>query len=120
MANLRDKYFWQELRRQTSLDGRVGIEEAAVWCDEALAVLPKGHGFRTVTGFASGDEVRQYALFINAHSVLASRYHDGVFIADGTAGQEERSYPLGYYGLLKDAPARLRLFYVDGVRRSKM
>ncbi|MEK6968326.1 MAG: hypothetical protein AABX51_06860 [Nanoarchaeota archaeon] len=35
----------------------------------------------------------------------------GRFIADGLAGQYDPVYPNGYYGLVKDAPVKLREIY---------
>jgi hypothetical protein len=38
-----DPKFWKDLRKRTSLDGWVGVEECSFWCKEALELLSEYH-----------------------------------------------------------------------------
>ncbi len=118
-SNYRTPRFWTELRRRTTLDGRIGIEECSVWCEQALELLTNYQirGFKKVEGFVSTKMVGKYGLFVNTHRALAQRSPEGIFIADGTAGQIDKRYPQGFYGYVSEAPELLRLFYDPALRR---
>ena len=113
--------FWKELRKRTSLDGRIGEEECYYWCYDALKLLSEygAHGFKIIDGTLPRETVRKYSLFMDDHRVLAREYPSGIFIADGTAGQVNKRYPEGYYGYSINAPRKLKLFYDDAIRRWK-
>lgn len=119
--NFKLKKFWRELRKRTSLDDRIGSEECAIWCDEALEILRdyNGHGFRRIEGIISTETWIKYDLFVNAHQVLARKYPEGLFIADGTAGQIDKKYLLGFYDYVHNAPEKLRLFYEPAIKKGK-
>ncbi|MBS3165734.1 hypothetical protein J4444_01300 [Candidatus Woesearchaeota archaeon] len=115
--NFRDPNFWKELRTQTSLDGRVGVEECYVWCKETFSLLSgyPNHGFRMQEGAVSTDMKAKWKLYVDAHWFLYREYKLGIFIADGTAGQIRNRYPVGYYGYFANAPKPLSLFYKRGL-----
>lgn len=116
-----DPKFWIDLRKQTSLDGRVGVEECSFWCQEALALLSEygKHGFRKIEGGVPTKMIGKYGLYVNWHRVLARNDPEGIFIADGTAGQVQKEFPLGRYSYLDDTPRPLLLFYEDAVKRAR-
>ena len=117
--DFRDKFFWKKLREETRVHNRLGVEECWYWCSDVLGLLNYGnHGFRKINGSVSPREQTEYRLFVNSHWFLYRIFPDGIFIADGTAGQEARRYPLGYYGYLQDAPLPITLFYRSGLRQS--
>ena len=117
-SELKDPNFWIALRERTSLNGRIGIEECSLWCNEALKMLGdyRKHRFRKVESTVSHKTIGKYGLFVDTHRVLARKYPEGIFIADGTAGQVDTNYPLGYYGFVHNASKRLSLFYEKGHR----
>ncbi len=111
--DFRNPQFWITLRKRTSLDGRVGFEECSLWCDEALNILRdyRVHGFRKIENSVSLRVIAKYGLVIDAHRFLVRNYAEGIFIADGTAGQVDKNYPLGFYNWRDCASERLSLFY---------
>ncbi len=114
----RDTNFWIALHKRTGLDERIGIEECSFWCDEAQMLLSAfgRHKFKKIEGGVTMETIEKYRLSVNWHRVLARKYQEGVFIADGTAGQIHKDYPQGYYGYDRDAPQPLRLFYKSAIR----
>ena len=118
--NFRERQFWLALRRDTSVYGRVGVEECASWCEDALNLLTRyDHGFQEVNGILGTTAREKLNLFVNSHWFLYRKYKEGIFIADGTAGQIVKTYPRGYYGYAEDAPLALSIFYNDGLRNQK-
>ncbi len=117
--NFRDEQCWIELRKRTFLDDRLGVEECYYWCQETHKILleySRNHHFRMIEGAVSSKVQEKYDLFVNSHRVLAKRYKEGIFIADGTAGQILEQYALGYYGYAHAAPKPLGLFYECAIK----
>jgi hypothetical protein len=75
------------------------------------------HGFKRIEGILPTETVCKYRLFIDGHRVLAREYPEGIFIADGTAGQIDDRYLTGYYDFSVNAPRKLKLFYTNAIRR---
>jgi len=116
--NLLNPEFWISLRKRTSLDGWVGVEECSYWTNEVLDLLReyRPHGFIRIEGGVSSEQRLRHHFFVDYHRALGKRLPDGIFIADDTAGQIHDDYLLGYYGYIDDAPARLRVFYKEMVK----
>jgi hypothetical protein len=52
---------------------------------------------------------------MHCHYWLQSSNDGMPFVADGTAGQIDSNFPLGFYGFLDTAPRLLRDIYSEGV-----
>jgi hypothetical protein len=107
-----DLAFWHELRRKTSVRGSHGGGWCSHWCREALTLLPERHRFIKYEVTLNQEEfIAQEEPYYNTHRFIARRVGESYFVADGTAGGIESKFPLGFYGLLEEAPSTLTIFY---------
>jgi len=101
--------YWMELRKLTRVKG-IGKNECDDWVYDVLRHWQKEnvqHIFQRASAkrFLGG-------FYFGKHSWLEAIVSERRFIADGTAGQYDDSYPLGFYGWLDDAPPKVKEFYL--------
>src|SRR3989344_6486874 len=106
-----DEAFWRDLRSRTSVRG-VGHNQ----CYESIDLLLKdGENER----FIIKDALRSFEYARKGlwwcHGWIETTTSQGKFVADGTAGQIDRNYVNGFYGLLDQAPPELRAVYDNGI-----
>tara|TARA_Y100000310_G_scaffold341089_1_gene439080 strand:+ start:19429 stop:19776 length:348 start_codon:yes stop_codon:yes gene_type:complete len=105
--------FWIYLRNKTVLKDTIGHCLCWVWCNDSLDLLVEEGINEFRKKIASGGNVlREKGL--NLHWWLEADTNKGRYVADGTAGQINPDYPLGFYGSLKEAPTDLAEVYSNG------
>ena len=102
---LRSASFWAEIRLSAGIEG-LGEEQCEQWCRAALKNrLVRRHFWEEIAFLGDVDIASRTPVQI--HHWLRS----DDFSADGTAGQYDHNYPLGYYGKIENASDILRRIY---------
>lgn len=98
-----------------------------IWSDEALnALISDGYEgvFKLQTKYDSGRKTFLWDTFgVWQHQFLEASINGNRYIADGTANQffdEETINPVGYFGIVEDAPSRLQMIYNYNEKESKL
>ena len=109
-----DKY-WHDLRSRTSVRG-VGHNQCYEWCYGTLDLLLKENG---IVRFEMKDALRDIEFARKGlwwlPGWIETETPQGIFVADGTAGQIDKTYVDGFYGLLYQAPHELKKLYEIGI-----
>ena len=98
---------WRAVRKKLGITG-VGKGKCLDWSIIAMEELQKArhNGFYgRIAGYKPFTPVK--------HAWLERTESQGLFIADGTAGQFDSKYRQGFYGYTEDLSAKLRKVYDD-------
>ncbi len=107
-TNWRETSGFNEFMRATS-NYPIGRARCHTWVDWVDQYRPSGE-FPFVGVQATGESHKLLnELGFDIHVWIESR--DGKYIADGTAGQIDPSFPFGFYGTLQEASPILRKAY---------
>ena len=105
--------FWVDLRRAIFQDEGIGFFLCAKWNIQAIIKLEEiGVGKNFIEKAVQSRNLfvsESYSL--NSHRWLETENDGERFIADGTAGQIDPNYPLGFYGFISKASESLRRIY---------
>ena len=114
-AQIFSQEFWYSLRSRTSVRG-IGSNQCYDWCYETIDLLLKDD---RKGQFVMKDSLRSFEFARKGlwwcHGWIETETLKGRFIADGTAGQIDKKYADGFYGLLDQAPPELRAVYDNGI-----
>ena len=101
------------MRRKIFSDKDNGFWRCRPWTRKTMSLL-SADGLER---FFSPIEASKRKLFVSpdytlsVHSWIQTISQGERFIADGTAGQLDRNYPLGFYGFVLNCPENLRRIY---------
>lgn len=100
--------YWINLRRFTSVTG-LGKKQCENWVQDVLKIW----NVNNVKNLFHGVIVKRYIIgfYHGRHAWLETIVDGKRYIADGTAGQYDESFPLGFYGWLENAPSKPKEFY---------
>ncbi len=96
---------WHEIRNKSGIHD-LGNGECKKWCIEALANEEVASTYSACVSVLNSLG----ATVFEEHWFL----FDGKNVGDGTCGQYDHDYPLGYYGPISEAPDKLRVIYKKG------
>jgi hypothetical protein len=98
---------WKTIRKELGITG-AGKGKCLDWCVLAMYELQKeGHAgfYGRIAGYQAFGPMK--------HAWLERIEPQGLFVADGTAGQFDTKYQQGFYGNLVSVSAKLRKVYDD-------
>lgn len=113
-VDLFSEEFWLILRPFIFPSGEVGRNSCHHWTQEAQHLCSGINGFSFEPYGLENIDQRELPVRLSTHYWLQAPGPRGVFIADGTAGQIDKTHSLGFYGYGHEAPSPLRNLYEQG------
>ena len=106
---LKQEHYWHALRAQMGNLGK-GNGVCRKWCTNALTNNDVASTF-----YLMRAEIEDHQVGSHVISIVHFWLERDSFIADGTAGQYDNDFPIGYYGYKHQASTILQEIYALGV-----